>query len=175
MLALFNENFEDVDQAEKTTAAKSRMVKNVVCNTDSFEDLCESNHQLIWVGGHTYDMLKSDPMLKKAIVINNQSAHGASITSRIRSKLRAFYFQGQFDVQLFIDIGVVFMPFILELVTRTERVCIMDDNNGGDEFSEVAGGKCKTVAKGDLGSVYHLIRNCHLPGLLCFPSFESIR
>ena len=37
----------------------------------------------------------------------------------------------------------------------------------------IAGRKYAAVMEGDLGNIYHLVRNCHLPELFSFPSPES--
>ena len=76
-----------------------------------------------------------------------------------------FYFQEKFVVQPFMDMEVVLMPYVLELVTRTE-VCV-----GGDDG--VGTGKYYTVCNGKLDGIYRLLRNCHLPELYGFPSTES--
>ena len=126
--------------------------------------LCQSNHQLSYAGINTNKMTRSNPTLKKALRINARKG-GESIVTRLRSKLRTFYFQGEFVVQPFMDIDAVLMPYVLELVTRTE-VCV-----GGDDG--VGTGKYYTVCSDKLDSIYRLLRNCHPPELFSFPSTIS--
>ena len=64
------------------------------------------------------------------------------------------------------DMDVVFMPYVLEHVTKIE-VCIGKDEDdlGSGEYFQV----CSTTLDG----VYRLLRNCDLLEMLSFPSQES--
>mmetsp|Transcript_14821 Transcript_14821/g.32195 ORF Transcript_14821/g.32195 Transcript_14821/m.32195 type:complete len:500 (+) Transcript_14821:288-1787(+) len=133
-------------------------LQNLVCNISSFESLCQSNHRLMLVGG-TQMMSQLDPTLKIALDINCRSKRGVSVGQRLRSKLRAFYFNSSFDVEPFIDMPAALMPYVIELVTRTE--------------SRIDFGEYYELCRGNLDGIYCLIRNCHLPEIFCFPSPES--
>mmetsp|Transcript_7545 Transcript_7545/g.17106 ORF Transcript_7545/g.17106 Transcript_7545/m.17106 type:complete len:248 (-) Transcript_7545:365-1108(-) len=140
-------------------------VQHLVCNLSSFEALCHSNHHLNWIGFNTDTFFEQNETLLKAFDINSRSYYGASITRRLRCKLRCFFFQGEFDVQPFAVMDVNLMPNVLELVTKTE-ICVREDEDmlGSGEYHEVGS---------DLDGVYRLLRNCHLPELFSFPSLET--
>lgn len=59
------------------------------------------------------------------------------------------------------------MPNILELATMSEVGIHVKDKCGGEKWEYVA------ARKGNLGSIYRLIRNCHLPELFGYPSPRS--
>lgn len=92
---------------------------------------------------------------------------GYARNQKCRIKLRSFYFQGEFDVQPFISMNVVCMPNVLELVTMSEE-CITEEKKGRPKK-----GTYVSSRNGHLGSIYHLVKNCHLPELFSFPSPES--
>ena len=87
--------------------------------------------------------------------------------------MRAFYFKGEFDVSPLADMSVGRMPHLLELVTRTERFFVTDDDGRWTErdfeaieeedslweCKRAVAGRPVTVMEGDLGSVYRLVRN----------------
>lgn len=135
-------------------------LRKLICDTSSVESICQSNHQLKRIGGNMRKISQIDPTLGKALDINNESKNGVSIARRTRMKLRSFYFKGAYDVQPFIDMDIELMPYVLELLTRTEM------------FVETAR-KYYVVDSDNLDGIYHLIRNCHLPELFSFPSPHS--
>ena len=90
-----------------------------------------------------------------------------SVIERCRSKLRAFYFQGEFDIQPFIDMDIELMPNILELVTMSEE-CLVQEKKG-----RLRKGAYVSARNGHLGSIYRIVRNCHIPELISFPSLED--
>lgn len=140
----------------------------LVCNLSSFEAMCRSHHQLRGVGKWTRKILTSDPTLKGAFDINARSLYGTSVIQRLRSKLRTFYFQGNFDVRPFIGIDAVLLPKVLELVTRMEvcldQICL--DDLGSGRYCE--------APSENIDGVYRLVRNYyHLGELFSFPSQES--
>ena len=90
--------------------------------------------------------------VKMALGIN---ARPDSIVKRLRSKLRTFYFQGEFAIQPFIGMDVVLMPFVLELVTRTE---IYVEKRKRDCDSR----EYYNVSSGNLDGIYRLVKNCQL-------------
>ena len=143
---------------------------NLVCDTSSFESLCSSNHHLGAFGGASYDGSpcntldeKKHPKLCKSFDINNQ---GTSAANKIRRKLRNFYFKNsEFDVKAFNDIDVALMPYILGLVTMIE----MEENSWMHRSR-----KPRLVPSDNLIGLYRLLRNCHVPELLSFPSTESL-
>ena len=100
-------------------------------------------------------MFRSNTNLAKAFDINSRSNSGAYITKRLRNKLHFFYFQGEFDVEVFADLDVELMPYVLELVTKTE-VCIRKDEDGPGR------GEYYEVGSDNLDGVYRLVKNCQL-------------
>ena len=130
----------------------------LICNTSSFEAMCQSNHQLFVAGTRAL----SDPILGEALGINNRARKGVSVRNRLRSKLRKYYLKGSlFDVQPFADMDVLLMPYALELITKKELPVEIDYRvMRWDE-----------VASDNLDGIYRIVRNCHLPELLSFPSW----
>ena len=142
-------------------------VLRLMCNTTSFESLCQSNHKLMWELDEQFDSVVHDFLFKphtftlnNVLQINARGKDGASANQRLRSKLRKFYFQGDFDLQPFNKLDAKLMPNLLQLVTRTEAT-----NDCRHWFD---------LCNGDLSSIYRLVRNCHcLPELFAFPSAEA--
>ena len=140
-----------------------------VCDTTSFETLLQSNHYLRCVTSGPSSDIGTEDNAKKALRINSRSRCGASVSTRLRHKLRTFYFSGKFDTQPFLDLDIPLIPNLLELVTMTEvRVYANPDriSLGREEYY--------TARSKDLGVVFHMLRNLHcLPELLTFSSPES--
>jgi len=138
--------------------APVKVTGDLIVNNADFKMLCRSNHSLCCVGESTQDIAQHDASLRRALEINGR--RGCSVNQRLRSKLRAFYFEGEFSIQPFLEMGVEYMPDVLELVTMSD-VCV------GDGTSYVS------ARFGHLGSVYRLVRNCHMPELFGYASKES--
>lgn len=99
-----------------------------------------------------------------ALSINWQVHKGGSIALAIRKKLRKFYFVNpDFDVLPFNEMDVVLMPYLLQLVTRTEI----------EKRSLFQCTYCLSRI-GNLNGIFRLLRNCHVPELFSFPSPESL-
>ena len=145
--------------------ATVQKLENLVCNQSSFNALLHSNHTLHSIGYNTSELKSQNANLRVALDINERK--GCSINKKCRSKLRALYFRGEFDVHPFIGIDIELMPLVLELVTMSDE-CIVDKKEG-----RLKKGTYVRASNGHLGSIYRLIRNCHLPELFSFPSPES--
>ena len=140
-----------------------------VCDTTSFETLLQSNHYLRCVTSGPSSDIGTEDNAKKALRINSRSRFGASVSTRLRHKLRTFYFSGKFDTQPFLDFDIPLIPNLLELVTMTE-VKVYENP---DRIS-LGRGEYYTARSKDLGVVFHMLRNLHcLPELLTFSSPES--
>jgi hypothetical protein len=146
-------------------------IQSLVCNTTNFESLCESNHRLHNFGLALHlGLAGSYTNLEKALDIN--ARHHLSIAKRLRSKLRAFYFKGEFDVQPFATMDVKLMPYVLELVTKIEGYFPEEDNDDGESNTENEKILYEACTK-KINDIYRLVRNCHVPELFSFPSPES--
>mmetsp|Transcript_1479 Transcript_1479/g.2673 ORF Transcript_1479/g.2673 Transcript_1479/m.2673 type:complete len:241 (-) Transcript_1479:79-801(-) len=142
-------------------------LEKMVYDASSFDALCHSNHKLQHVGVTENNdpkptelgriMMARSPILRKALEINARET--ATDHEKIRSKLRAVYFQGQFDFTSFTDIDIGLIPNVLEFVT----------------MSEVYIGRIYVKAcEGNLDGIYRLIRNYgNLPSLFSFTSPQT--
>ena len=147
-------------------------IQSLVCNTTNFESLCASNHRLHNFGLALHlGLAGSYTNLKKALEIN--ARHHLSIGKRLRSKLRAFYFKGEFDVQPFAKMDVQLMPHVLELVTKIEGYFPGKDNDDDDESNDENEEILYEACTKKIDDIYRLVRNCHVPELFSFPSPES--
>jgi len=147
------------DTRDKALAAVPNLEK-LVCDTSSFEAICQSNHNLRAIGVKENEptltltklgrkMVRRSPILRQALEINARNA--ASNNEKLRSKLKTFYFKGPFDVQPFTDMDIKLMPNVLEFVTMS--VVSID-------------GTYVKACKGDLDGIYRLIHDLNLPGLI---------
>lgn len=161
---LGSSSVESSSNSKYTFESAAKILQDLVCNLSDFGSLCRSNNTLYDVGYNTYH-LKVNRILRQALEINER--HGCSPNQRLRTKLRDFYFKGAFDVQPFIHMDIEYMPNVLELVTMSEE-CIAEEKEGRMEE-----GTHVIARNGHLGSIYRLIRNCHLPELFGYPSQES--
>lgn len=141
-----------------------QILKDLICDQSSFSALCGSNHQLEHIGHDRAQVMRLNT-LREALEINGRQK--CSINQKRRSKLRAFYFQGEFDIHTFVHMDVVLMPGVLELVTMSEE-CIVDKKKG-----RAKKGTYVTARNGHLGCIYRLVRNCHMPELFSFPSQQA--
>lgn len=123
-------------------------VQKKVCNLSSYEALCQPNHQLNCIGVNTNTFLELNPNLQITFDINARVNFGASITKRLRCKLRTLYLKGDFDVEPFAAMKVNLIPYVLELVTKTElRVNTRDELGSGNYYE---------VPSDDLDGIYHM-------------------
>ncbi|KAL9189828.1 hypothetical protein ACHAXT_009503 [Thalassiosira profunda] len=137
-----------------------------LCNTSCcFRALCNSNHTLWSIGDDTTDCLtECSDILLRAFEIN---ARDATIGAKIRSKLRHFYIEGNFDVSPFLELDARLMPGALELATMSEEEC-----------AEVEGrldGETPVLAQNaHLSGIYRMIRSYwNLHELFSFVSPEK--
>jgi len=125
----------------------------VVCNLEDFNSLVESNHQIRSFGTpvdahfqgkgrHVFD----------ALDINSREE--TSFGSRIRSKLRRFYFIDDFDINPFIELDAKLMPSLLELLTMSEEYCGERRGQGRLEANTIV-----LAQNGSFEGIYRLIRN----------------
>jgi len=148
----------------------SPSIENLVCKTTSFESLCASNHTLRWLGNYTRMFLReANSAILEALDINARSECGVTNVKRMRCKLRMLYFnKPHIDVQSFAKMDVTLMPFVLELIAKTEiRI---------EALSVAYLGKSTyfEIGSTNLNGIYQLVRNCHMPELFSFPSSEYL-
>lgn len=141
-----------------------QILRDLICDQSSFAALCGSNHRLEHIGRDQARVTNSSA-LREALQINGRQ--GCSANQKCRSKLRAFYFQGEFDTRPFVDMDVALMPNVLELVTMSEE-CLGDEKKG-----RAKRGTYVTARNGHLDGIYRLVRTCHLPELFQFPSQQD--
>lgn len=140
------------------------IIKNMVCGDSGFDEMCRSNHNFQNLAHHNGDMKLTSSAVREALETNLRS--DLSPNQRCRRKLRYIYFTGDFDVQKFIGMDCVLMPNVLELVTMSEGRC--EKRRGW-----LDSGTYVMARNGHLGSIYRLVRNCHLPELFSFPSART--
>lgn len=161
--------FANSDELALTVATG---VQSLVCDLTSFHSIWSSNHLLHDFGMCHIVIMNQYPIIKKSFDINARSKYGASIVKRMRSKLRAFYFDEVFEVSPFIDMNAKLMPYVLELVTKQE-ICVGRETKiicTGVEIDIIGSGIQYEVPGENLNGVYRLLRNCHLPEVFSFPS-----
>jgi len=129
------------------------ILMSVVCDTASFSALCDSNHTLV----------VSNCVSPLATAINSHS--GWSTNQKIRRKLQAIYFHGEFSVQDFLPMKTVWMPRVLELVSSLQGY--------HPSFGAIRQyGECPLCQKRNLNGMYKFIRHWNLPNLLSYPSAQ---
>ena len=150
-------------------------VGKLLCDTTSFETICQSNHHLEWhdvrsILQFNYNIIGFET--SSIVGINERRRErGATTVQILRSKLRSFYFRGEFDLQPFYDIDVNLMPYLLQLVTRKNESLEYIETNEGD----LGRGGYYEVCIGDLASIYRIIRNVHMPELFEYPRLVEIK
>jgi len=176
--------------SEKSRSILTPVLKKLICDTSSFDSLCQSNHNLHTIScdtnyliyGRVEGMSAQDYQdLRDALTINKRvedcNTHQLEIPScwamfnkqRLRCKLRCLYFKGEFSLDPFIDLDVNLMPYLLELVTRTEVHMFASENEGDDSKKHWF-----EVNSKNLDGVYRIIRNSgHIPDLFSFISPEK--
>lgn len=138
-------------------------VTSLVCNTSSFEELCQSNHTLQKVSTISKGPNSRETKgAKEALEMNARS--GFSPNKTLRYKLKSIYFRGAFCVQPFFDMKIVWVPHLLELIS------LPDDDYDDDGATRSAQNEGKINRGGNLNGVYHLIRFGNLPQLFAFAS-----
>jgi len=128
-----------------------RYVYKLMCDTTSFETICESNHHLHWQNPH-WILPDNAPSFHSLLAMNGRREHGATLSQILRSKLRRFYFNGNFDLQPFYKIEVNLMPHLLQLVTRKEEAPGVRNIDLHHD-----------VCNGDLGCIFRILRNVNVP------------
>lgn len=177
-----NSNLEEFEGSIGTSSKQCRellvpVLEKLLCDTSSFDSLCQSNHNLWKLGTHTsqYSWCPDDEILKHALEINMKTKYGVSKGQKLRSKLRSFYFTGDYDVQPFIDMDTVLMPKVLQIVTLAE-VCV----NRGDHGYMCDCDECENhprryyeVPGNSLNPVYRMVRHCQVEALFGYPSPDA--
>ena len=128
-----------------------RYVYKIMCDTTTFETLCQSNHHLQWKNPH-WILPDNAPWFHSLLAMNGRREHGATLSQILRSKLRRFYFNGNFDLQPFYKIEVNLMPHLLQLVTRKEEAPGVRNIDLHHD-----------VCDGDLGGIFRILRNINVP------------
>ena len=126
-----------------------KYVQKIMCDTTSFETICESNHHLHWKNPR---YVLAAPDFTTLLGMNERREHGATISHILRSKLRRFYFNENFDLQPFYGIDVNLMPHLLQLVTRKEEMPGVRNFNIHHD-----------VCDGDLSCIFRILRNINAP------------
>mmetsp|Transcript_2879 Transcript_2879/g.5833 ORF Transcript_2879/g.5833 Transcript_2879/m.5833 type:complete len:285 (-) Transcript_2879:2768-3622(-) len=96
----------------------SDAINALICDTASFDSISGSNHvfqSLLLSSSFCFELHRS---AKEIMEIN---ARPIALNSRLRCKLRKYYFLGKFDLQPFLSMKPAFIPKVLELVTRSEK------------------------------------------------------
>ena len=141
-----------------------RVLLQKICDMSSMDAICESNHNLHGFGSQFSNAIEEgryfDARERHLLSINSRDA---TIGEKIRNKLRAVYFQGDFDTQQFARMDVKLMPYILELATIWDKYRRRNTDTGGWDH---------VVSIGKIDSIYRLVRNCHIPEMFNFPKPE---
>ena len=138
-------------------------IEELVMNLSSVDALCQSNHR-VESFGWTVGAIIKEPIYPSAFEIQGaltiNAIEGYSDNDKIRTKLRRFYFQGEFNIGPFFSLEPTLMPNVLELVTVATKS--FDEKVSSTDLLWGCGQSC-TTRFGRLDCVYRLIRNWNLP------------
>jgi len=191
---LINISFGNVlvkDERDELVCKAVGALKNIerlVCDTSSFISVLQSNHTILNICSSSVVSIdwagRPDPLgmlfgrscfLKKALLINDREG----VHDKIRAKLKAFYFKGEFDIdEPFADIDNILMPKILEMFTRADAGTSEDSSieyeSSEDESSDDEQERDEISYMQSFNAVYRIIRNVDLPNLFTFPSRQDV-
>lgn len=134
-----------------------------ICDMSSFDALYGSNHNLYSFGTNFKHFINCNPSAweRQVLAINERDATDGE---KIKNKLRATYFRGEFDTQKFALMDVKLMPFALELVTISDKYRRKNEYTG--DWDHI-------MTSTNFDGIYRLIRNCHIPEMFKFPRPED--
>lgn len=141
-------------------------VTSLVCNTSSFEELCNSNHTLQNV--RLISVLRRLGEMEAAKASLEANAWpDLSSNQTLRYKLKSIYFRGAFDVRPFLDMKAVWVPHVLEFLSSLPKG---NDDNGARASPQDLSTSCQGR---NLNRVYHFIRFWNVPQLFAFPPAKN--
>lgn len=181
--------FSTYDDGKQATTYNriTEAMASIICNPSSIDALCNSNHDIkhfdLWnCGGPGY---KTKSL---ALEINQRS--DISTNQRLRCKLRSIYFQEDFSLLPFLSMEYVWIPYVLELLTISEKRLPDEDDDEDTEISidgltdeeiyeeelyredkksndnqKMNLPKYIMCHEGDLNGTYHFVRNWNVPYL----------
>lgn len=128
-----------------------------VCNLNSFDELCQSNHQLQQI--QCFDMeaaMYHSDNLAKALMINKEHM---STSEKIRCKLATFYFVGDFSILPFLQMDLETIPYLLTMFANPMKKCEFVSYDPYDSRPAI------TIETECLVKMYRFIRKWDLPTL----------
>lgn len=173
-----------VDYIQRTLLTNNdvtTLLHRVLCDSSSIESMTASNNMLVnvsigsdkwsaedWTDDDDVSDTSSDASINDqpdgdinhVLKLNSKPA---STNEKMRWKIQKFILQeGEFDVSPFTDLEVTEMPFALEMLTMD--MVILETRAHGQIIS-----KSHKIPSNNLGGLYHVIRNCHIPALYTHP------
>ncbi|KAL7464381.1 hypothetical protein ACHAXS_004714 [Conticribra weissflogii] len=136
-------------------------VMELVCNTSSLEALRQSNHVLGEVVASCCSFFPD--RMEKSLRIN--AREDISNDMKIRSKLRSFFFRGDFDMYPFLSMKPAWIPKVLELMARSEE-CI------GANHWDSGCRRFVITLDGNLNGMYNFLRRWNVHTLFNFRSSQ---
>mmetsp|Transcript_17190 Transcript_17190/g.32811 ORF Transcript_17190/g.32811 Transcript_17190/m.32811 type:complete len:414 (-) Transcript_17190:71-1312(-) len=142
-------------------------LKELVCNCSSVDALCRSNHVFsefcICTLTHPFgENYVAPPIVKRALRIN--ACEDLSINAKVRRKMQSILFRDGFDMGPFVSMKNIFIPHVLEIITRTEAAAMEDSDEEHD------GERFDSFPIGNLDGIFHFVRNWQF---LIFPDLET--
>ncbi|KAL7464399.1 hypothetical protein ACHAXS_004741 [Conticribra weissflogii] len=143
-------------------------LKELVCDSSSVDALRRSNHVFgdFCICTSTYPFGENyvpPPIVKRALNIN--VCEDLSIDAKVRRKLQSIFFRGEFDMGSFLSMKNVFLPNVLEIVTRTIAAVMEEhgEEHDGQHDSENDGELVDSSPIGNLDGIYHFVRRWNVP------------
>jgi len=148
-LAILNKIVCSADGYDDETLMRQRVadvVKKLICDTSSFQALCQSNHTLGYFLFNAPQVYIAPEKVRKAFHINRRA--DLSVHKKLRCKLQSIYFREDFDVEPFMLMKTVWMPHVLELISK----------RGSDPFVRAINKKYIHLAERGLGNLNGMFR-----------------
>lgn len=137
------------DGYDRETSMRQRVadaVMKLICDTSSFHAICQSNHTLGYFLFNAPQGYIAPEKVRKAFHINRRA--DLSVHEKLRCKLQSIYFREDFDVEPFMLMKTVWMPHVLELISK----------RGSDPFVRAINKKYIHLAERGMGNLNGMFR-----------------
>jgi len=117
---IFFENFLIGGDSEPRELINDRFAEaaiSLLCDTSSFENFCQSNHTVSKLTLRDNVDVAIPLIAECALMVNSYDT--MSINAKLRWKLRSIFFWENFEFHPFLAMRSVWMPHVLELVSRS--------------------------------------------------------
>jgi len=174
---IFFENFLIGGDSEPRELINDRFAEaaiSLLCDTSSFENFCQSNHTVSKLTLRDNVDVAIPLIAECALMVNSYDT--MSINAKLRWKLRSIFFWENFELHPFLAMRSVWMPHVLELVSRSReriaadcwKLCNGDLMRGSQEA--FTGSIDLVETEGNLNGMYRFIRCWNFPDLFSFYS-----